>query len=84
MKTAAACVSPGSCTGWAFDFVKSSPTAGELFLYNGSTVVADLHISGQSTLFVSYDPTVGPFGATTIAASHSAGSGALIPGHTGA
>lgn len=68
----------------SFDFVKSSPTAGELFLYNGSTVVADLHISGQSTLFVSYDPTVGPFGATTIAASHSAGSGALIPGHTGA
>lgn len=34
-------------------FTKSSPTAGELFLYNGSTMVADLHISGQASIFAS-------------------------------
>ncbi len=32
-------------------FVKSSPRAGELFVYNGSTVVADLHISGQANIY---------------------------------
>jgi hypothetical protein len=32
-------------------FAKSSPTAGELFLYDGSALVADLHISGQGQLY---------------------------------
>jgi len=32
-------------------FAKSSPTAGELFLYNGATKVADLHISGAANIY---------------------------------
>ena len=32
-------------------FAKTSLKAGELFLYNGSTLVADLHISGQAHIY---------------------------------
>ncbi|HEY0183091.1 MAG TPA: hypothetical protein VGC09_09815 [Rhodopila sp.] len=39
-------------------FTKTSPTAGELLLYNGSTKVADLHISGQSHIYASNIPPV--------------------------
>jgi hypothetical protein len=37
-------------------FAKSTPTAGELLLYNGSAKVADLHISGQSHIYASDMP----------------------------
>jgi len=43
-------------------FAKSSPTAGELFLYNGATPVADLHISGQANIYAS-NPSPSPFGS---------------------
>jgi hypothetical protein len=52
-------------------FAKTSPTAGELFLYNGSTVVADLHISGQSNLYAGYDPSASNSGAVTISTVHT-------------
>lgn len=35
-------------------FVKSGPTAGELFIYEGSSKMVDLHISGQSNIYASY------------------------------
>lgn len=45
-------------------FAKSSPTAGELFLYNGSTPVADLHISGQANIYASNpSPSPSAFGS---------------------
>jgi hypothetical protein len=53
-------------------FAKSSPTAGELFLYNGSALVADLHISGQGQLY-----------ATDIPAGLSSGSVLLTAYDTG-
>jgi len=34
-------------------FVKSGPTAGELFVYEGSSKMVDLHISGQSNIYAS-------------------------------
>ena len=37
-------------------FAKTAPTAGELSLYNGTTLVADLHISGQANIYASYNP----------------------------
>ena len=37
-------------------FVKSGPTAGELFLYNGATMVADLHIRGQAQIYAENIP----------------------------
>lgn len=44
-------------------FAKSTPTAGELFLYNGSTLVADMHISGQAHIYASIvPPGSGPAG----------------------
>lgn len=38
-------------------FAKSSPTAGELFLYNGTQLVADMHVSGQAQIYASYNPS---------------------------
>ena len=49
-------------------FVQSAPTAGELFLYNGSALVADMHISGQAKIFASFTPS-GSSGSVTLTAS---------------
>nr|WP_294520765.1 hypothetical protein [uncultured Rhodopila sp.] len=40
-------------------FAKSGPTAGELFLYDGSALVADLHISGQAHIYAQQTPVAG-------------------------
>ncbi len=49
-------------------FTKTAPTAGELFLYNGSTLVADLHISGQAHIYASYMPPASAPAAVTLTA----------------
>jgi hypothetical protein len=41
-------------------FARSSPTAGELFLYNGTQLVADMHISGQAHIYASTNTTGAP------------------------
>src|SRR6185437_10798752 len=46
-------------------FAKSNPTAGELFLYNGSQLVADMHISGQSQIYAT-DIPAGPAGPGSV------------------
>lgn len=52
-------------------FTKSSPTVGELFLYNGSSLVADLHVSGQAKIYATNDPTGGP--GSVILTPHDSG-----------
>ncbi|MDR3535605.1 MAG: hypothetical protein P4L71_03810 [Acetobacteraceae bacterium] len=49
-------------------FAKSAPTAGELFLYNGSTLVADLHISGQANIYAADTPAGLVPGSVTLTA----------------
>lgn len=49
-------------------FKMSAPTVGEMFLYNGSTLVGDLHISGQSTLYATDNLAGTPSGSLTITA----------------
>ncbi|WP_428486556.1 beta strand repeat-containing protein [Rhodopila sp.] len=52
-------------------FNHTSPTAGELFLYNSAKMVADLHISGQANLYASFnpEPAFGPYGSVTLTAT---------------
>ena len=38
-------------------FVKSGPTAKELFVYNGATMVADLPVSGHAQIYAENKPT---------------------------
>ncbi len=49
-------------------FAKSAPTAGELFLYNGSQLVADLHISGQARIYATNTPAGALPGSVTLTA----------------
>jgi hypothetical protein len=49
-------------------FSKSSPTAGQLFLYNGSTMVADIHISGQAHIYATDIPPGSAPGSVLITA----------------
>ncbi|OJW28913.1 MAG: hypothetical protein BGO51_16445 [Rhodospirillales bacterium 69-11] len=49
-------------------FKMSAPTVGEMFLYNGSTLVGDLHIAGQSALYVTDNLAGTPSGSVTITA----------------
>lgn len=54
--------------------------AGELMLYNGSSLVADLHISGQKHLYASYTPG-SPFGGSVTISAHDNGNSLPIVKH---
>ena len=47
-------------------FAKATATAGELFLYNGSTMVADLHISGQPHIYATVNPPAATSGSVVL------------------
>ena len=56
-------------------FAKSSPTVGELMIYNGSTMVADLHVSGAPYLFAYNEPAkVAGGGSVHLSSQLSAGA----------
>lgn len=59
-----------------------SATSEELMLYNGSTLVADLNISGQSRLYATYtaDPAGLWTGSTTISTQNAGGAIPIITG----
>jgi hypothetical protein len=59
-------------------FVKSAPTAGELFLYNGTTLVADLHISGQAHIYAS-NIAPGLVPGSVLITAHDTGHSLPIP-----
>jgi hypothetical protein len=60
-------------------FNHTSPTAGELFLYNGTTLVADLHISGQAQIYAA-DSAAGAPPSVTLTAFDT-GHSLPITGH---
>lgn len=52
-------------------FVKSAPTAGELFIYEGKSALVHIHVSGQETLYASNAPSPGSMLLTAYDTGHS-------------
>ena len=47
-------------------FAKATATSGQLFLYDGTTMVADLHISGQPHIYAMNNPSEGVGGSVIL------------------
>lgn len=62
-------------------FAKATATAGELFLYNGTALVADLHISGQAHIYASYNPALIAGGSVTLTAHDTGHSLPILHSH---
>jgi len=69
-----------STTATAEVFKHLGANAGELMLYSGSTLVADLHISGQNQLYAS-DTSGGAFGGSVTISAHDNGHSLPIVSH---
>jgi hypothetical protein len=54
-------------------FNPTGPDAGEMLLYNGSTQVADLHLSGQSQFYASNQPASGGHTSSVLITAYDTG-----------
>ena len=62
-------------------FAKATATAGELFLYNGSTMVADLHISGQAHIYATVNTSAATSGSVVLTCYDTGHALPIAPSH---